>query len=165
MAARGARAATSEAADCRIHRLECFGLESMDCQFCAAIACTRLDRRPHHRDRVSLVGGTSRAQRRDRWAARVMPRRLSGLVPQREPRPCVAVQREVRLRAGSRGALMRGLGARAPACQTDGPARGSSLNVPPFARLHHAQAPTVLDHSRTLPQGDGGAGGSERSGS
>src|SRR5262245_13493653 len=87
MAARGARAATSEAADCRIHRLECFGLESMDCQFCAAIACTRLDRRPHHRDRVSLVGGTSRAQRRDRWAARGMPRRLSGWVAQREPRP------------------------------------------------------------------------------
>src|SRR5262245_12551257 len=58
MAARGARAATSEAADCRIHRLECFDLESMDCQFCAAIACTRLDRRPHHRDRVSLVGRT-----------------------------------------------------------------------------------------------------------
>ena len=36
MAARGARAATSEAADRRVLGLECFGLESMDCRFCAA---------------------------------------------------------------------------------------------------------------------------------
>src|SRR5215831_16991214 len=64
-------------------------------------------------------------------------------------------------------------GLRAPLGKHSGRARGSSRNVrhgkptghtflgSPAALLltgHHAQAPAVLDHSRTLPQGDGRAG-------
>jgi hypothetical protein len=40
---------------------------------------------------------------------------------------------------------------------TRGHARGSSTSCSLLTR-HHAQAPAVLDHSRTLPQGDGRAG-------
>jgi hypothetical protein len=36
-----------------------------------------------------------------------------------------------------------------------GPAKGSSGNVRRLLGIHRAQTPTVLDHSRTLPQGDG----------
>ena len=45
-------------------------LEPMDRRFCAAAARTRLDRGSHHRDRVSLGGGTQRALRRDRGRVR-----------------------------------------------------------------------------------------------
>ena len=34
---------------------------------------------------------------------------------------------------------------------------GSQARVEALIGLHHAQTPTVLDHSRTLPQGDGRA--------
>ena len=47
-----------------------FGHGPMDRRFCAAAARTRLDRGPHHRDRVSLGGGTQRALRRDRGRVR-----------------------------------------------------------------------------------------------
>ena len=72
MAARGARAAGRQS--CRpigfLGRDHAFGREPMDRRFCAAAARTRLDRGPHHRDRVSLGGGTQRALRRNRGRVR-----------------------------------------------------------------------------------------------
>ena len=46
------------------------GWSPLDRRICAAAARTRLDRRPHRRDRVSLGGGTHRALRRDRRRVR-----------------------------------------------------------------------------------------------
>ena len=71
MAARGARAATGEATDYRVPGRGSYGVECIHHGFCGATACARLDRGSHHRDRVSLVGGTPRARRRDR--GRVCP--------------------------------------------------------------------------------------------
>ena len=63
MADSGARAATGKAADYRIPgRGLGLGLEPMGRRLCAAAARIGLDRRPHRRDRVSLGGGTQRAQ-------------------------------------------------------------------------------------------------------
>src|SRR5262249_26923293 len=41
-------------------------------------------------------------------------------------------------------------------------ARQSHLLRAMIPRLHHAQVPAVLDHSRTVPQGDGRAGAASR---
>ena len=64
----GARRAGATAAgtDGRVPDPGRFSLECRDCRFCRATTCARLDRGSHHHDRVSLVGGTARARRRDR---------------------------------------------------------------------------------------------------
>ena len=65
VAACGARAAT-EAADHWVPGPEhALGPAPMDRRFCARLARIWLDRRSHHRDRVSLGGGTQRAFCRD----------------------------------------------------------------------------------------------------
>jgi putative ABC transport system substrate-binding protein len=59
MAVRGACAAAGQAADHRVlGRDHAFVPRRMGRRFCAAIARPRLDRRPHHRYRRSLGGGT-----------------------------------------------------------------------------------------------------------
>src|SRR3984893_5717827 len=66
-AARRTRVAAGEAADHRVSWHDRgLGLGAMDRRFPAAAARTRLDRGSHHRDRVSLGGGTQRALRGDR---------------------------------------------------------------------------------------------------
>ena len=58
VAARGARAAASEASDHRVSGFaDAFHRGTMGRRFCAAAARTRLDRGPHRRDRGSLGGG------------------------------------------------------------------------------------------------------------
>ena len=71
MAACGARPAAGETADNRVSgRSHTFDLEPVCCRFRPAAARTWLDRRPHHRDRVPLGGGTRRAFRRNRGRVR-----------------------------------------------------------------------------------------------
>ena len=63
---------------------------AMDRRLCAATARTRLDRRSHRRDRVSLGGGTRRARRRDRGRVRPAQGRCHRHV--REPHGLAAKQ-------------------------------------------------------------------------
>src|SRR5215831_12135736 len=66
VAARGARAAASEASDHRFHwREHAFGLRPMGCPLRAATTRAWVDRGAHDRDRISLGGRTQRALPRD----------------------------------------------------------------------------------------------------
>src|SRR5262245_58126464 len=70
MAARDARAAAGQAAHNRVSWRENGRVgEPTGCRFQGAAASTRLDRGPHHRDRVALGGGTQRSRQRDRGGA------------------------------------------------------------------------------------------------
>src|SRR5215472_17017529 len=103
-------------------------------------------------------------------AAIAAPENFSaGSSRRREPRPSVWLQREI-APGGVSGTLTKGAGRTTLGNTPQARRMFLTERRAPLLTRHHAQAPAVLDHSRTLPQGDwsprpalaGGEEGGER---
>ena len=142
----------------------------MDRRVCAAAARTRLDRGPHHRDRISLGGGTQRALGRDRGRVRPAegrchrhggnPEHVSRQSRRRRSSPSSSRRRGT-LSAPASSRAWRGRAATSPACRSSRPillASGSNSCARSF------RSPPVGDHGQ-YRQSHGRAGDGRGSGS